>query len=197
MTGMWSVNCGPSHRQFLHARVGNAEVNLRRSVFCFGPTHPRPQAAVFSARWTDTPRRIGVETFSASGLSTEERKPRMPVRGGPQHRSTYSNGLGADVLPAAPAFGSKRFSTGNPVEGVSNGLATRVSMPCRVRSPLRWTRDPEASVSNRRLTLTLVTLSSYAGSLPIRNGRRFRHQYDHFLPTSPLKKISPFYLLWP
>ena len=45
----------------------------------------------------------------------------------------------------------KRFSSGNPVEGVSNGLATRVSMPCRVRSPLRWTRDPEASVPFRQV----------------------------------------------
>ena len=87
---------------------------------------------------------------------------------------------------------SELNSTGNPVEGVSNGLATRVSMPCRVRSPLRWTRDPEASVSNRILTLTLVTLSSYAGSLPIRNGRRFRDQYDHFLPTFLLKKSLLF-----
>jgi hypothetical protein len=29
----------------------------------------------------------------------------------------------------------------NPIEGAPNGLATRVSTPCRVRSPLRRTRD--------------------------------------------------------
>ena len=51
----------------------------------------------------------------------------------------------------------------NPIEGAPNGLATRVSMPGRLRSSLRWTRDPEARVSHRRLTLTPVTLSEYAG----------------------------------
>ena len=80
----------------------------------------------------------------------------------------------------------------NPLEGASDGLATRVSMPCRVRSSPRRTRDPEASVSDRSLTLPLVTLSSYAGSLLIRNGRRFRDPYDHFLPTSPLQKSLLF-----
>jgi hypothetical protein len=44
-----------------------------------------------------------------------------------QHRSTYSNGLASDVLPTAPAFVSKRFSPGNPMEGAANGLATRVT----------------------------------------------------------------------
>jgi uncharacterized protein (DUF1697 family) len=34
----------------------------------------------------------------------------------PQHRRTYSNGLSVAVLPAAPAFGSKRFSHGNANE---------------------------------------------------------------------------------
>src|SRR6516165_1727845 len=72
--------------------------------------------------------------------------------------STYSNGLGADVRPAAPAAGAKRFSPGNPMEGVPNGLATRVSTPCRVRSSLRWARDRGANVSTRGLTLPLVTL---------------------------------------
>ena len=42
------------------------------------------------------------------------------------------------------------------MEGAPNGLATRVSMPCRVRSSLRWMRDPQASVSDRSLTLTLL-----------------------------------------
>jgi hypothetical protein len=54
--------------------------------------------------------------------------------GGPQHRSTYSNGLAADVLPAAPAFGSKRFSPGNPDDRATNGLDTWVSAAGRVFS---------------------------------------------------------------
>ena len=49
------------------------------------------------------------------------------IERGPQHRSTYSNGLAADVLPADPAFGSKRISPGNPVDRVANGLFTGVS----------------------------------------------------------------------
>ena len=65
-------------------------------------------------------------------------------------------------------------------------------MPCRLRSSLRWVRDRNATVSHRRLTRTPVTLSSYAGPLLIRNGRRFQDQYDHFLPTFPLKKSLLF-----
>jgi hypothetical protein len=79
------------------------------------------------------------------------------------------------------------------MEGAPNGLATRVSMPGRVRSSLRRMRDPQASVSDRSLTLTPVTLSSYIGPLLIRNGRRFQDQYHHFLPTFPLKK-SPLFI---
>ena len=52
---------------------------------------------------------------------------------------------------------------GNPLEGAPNGLATRVSMLCRVRSSLWWVRDRDATVSHRGLTRTPVTLSEYAG----------------------------------
>jgi hypothetical protein len=55
------------------------------------------------------------------------------------------------------------ISFANPIEGTPNGLATRVSMPCRVRSSLRWARDRKTTVSHRGLTLTPVTLSEYAG----------------------------------
>jgi hypothetical protein len=57
--------------------------------------------------------------------------------------------------------GNELNSNGNPVEGAPDGLATRVSTPCRVRSSLRRTRDRGASVSTRGLTLTRVTPSSY------------------------------------
>jgi hypothetical protein len=106
---------------------------------------------------------------------------------------------GRDLHPQAlSAFArrtSKRFSPGNPIEGAPNGLATRVSAPCRVRSSLRWARDPEASVSTRDLTLTLVTLSSYARPLRIRTCRGFHDRYEDLRAAFPLKKISPFYLL--
>jgi hypothetical protein len=55
------------------------------------------------------------------------------------------------------------MESANPLEGAPNGLATRVSMPGRVRSSLRWARDRNATVSHRGLTLTPVTLSEYAG----------------------------------
>ena len=47
------------------------------------------------------------------------------ARPGP-HRITYSDGLAADVRPAAPAFGSKRFSPGNPADWTTDALATEV-----------------------------------------------------------------------
>ena len=58
-----------------------------------------------------------------------------------------------------------------------------------------WARDPEASVSKRDLTLTLVTLSSYAGPLRIRTGRGFHDRHDALRTAFPLKKNLPFYLL--
>jgi hypothetical protein len=58
--------------------------------------------------------------------SPEENRFRLtsPFRNGPQHLSTYLNGSEADVLPAASAFGSKRFSTGTPNERTPNALST-------------------------------------------------------------------------
>jgi hypothetical protein len=55
-------------------------------------------------------------------------------------------------------------AAGNPLEGVPDGLATRVSIPYRMRSSLRWARDRGASVSNRDLTLTLVTTGYSTGT---------------------------------
>jgi hypothetical protein len=77
---------------------------------------------------------------------------------------------------------------GNPIEGATNDLATRVSTPGRVRASLRWARDRGASVSKRGLTLTLVTPWSYAGPLLSRNGRGFHNHYDDLLPAFPLHK---------
>jgi hypothetical protein len=59
----------------------------------------------------------------------ERRKPKA-IRSD-RHRSTYSNRMATDVLPAAPTFGSKRFSPGNPIERVTNTLITVVNTPGR------------------------------------------------------------------
>jgi hypothetical protein len=82
----------------------------------------------------------------------------------------------------------------NPMEGAPSGLARRVSTPGRVRSSLPWARERGATVSNRRLTLTPVTLSSYARPLRSRTGRGSHDCFDHLLPSLPLKIISLFYL---
>ena len=60
-------------------------------------------------------------------------------------------------------MGEADVTIANPIEGAPNGLATRVSMPGRLRSSLRWVRDRNATVSHRRLTRTPVTDSEYAG----------------------------------
>jgi hypothetical protein len=78
------------------------------------------------------------------------------------------------------------------MEGVPNGLATRVSRPGRVRPSLRWARERGASVSKRGLTLTPVTLSPYAGPRRSRTGRRFHDRNDHPSPAFPLKKSLLF-----
>src|SRR5262245_42887299 len=70
------------------------------------------------------------------------------------------------------------------VTGAQKGL-----LPPRTDS---WARDRGASVANRGLTLTPVTLSSYAGPLLSRNGRGLRDPYDHLRPAFPLKKSLLF-----
>ena len=87
-----------------------------------------------------------------------------------------------------------QISAGNPIESAPDGLATPVSTPGRVRSSLRWTRDRGASVSNRSLTLTPVTLSYSARPLLSRNGRGFRGPFDDLHTAFPLQKNSLFYL---
>ena len=66
---------------------------------------------------------------------------------------------------------------GNPADWAGNTLRTGVNVSRSVIGAQKrflrpWTdtgaRDPEASVSTRGLTLTPVTLSSYAGPLLIR-----------------------------
>ena len=60
--------------------------------------------------------------------------------------------------------------------------------------PIGWARDPAASVSNGGLTLTLVTLSSYAGPLRIRTCRGFHDRYDDLRIAFPLKKKSLLFI---
>ncbi len=71
VTGMWSVNCGPPHRQFLHARARNAEVNSRRSAFCFGPLDLRAQDEVPSALKSDTPEQFTGRRVRTSSVTRE------------------------------------------------------------------------------------------------------------------------------
>ncbi len=64
----------------------------------------------------------------------------------------HLTGLNASNPAIVPL--SYEVLSGNPIEGIPNGLATRVSMPGRVRSSLRWPKDPEAGLSSGGLTLT-------------------------------------------
>jgi hypothetical protein len=80
------------------------------------------------------------------------------------------------------------------MEGAPKGLARRVSPPGSVRSSLRWARERGATVSNRGLTLTPVTLWAYPGPLRIQSCPGFHDRFDDLPPTFPLKKISLFYL---
>jgi hypothetical protein len=45
----------------LHAAVRHAELDARRSVFCFGPLDLRAQAEVPSARRSDTPAQLALD----------------------------------------------------------------------------------------------------------------------------------------
>src|SRR5262249_3773796 len=84
----------------------------------------------------ETPLRAPPFRQAARVTSTAGRKPKSIARVGPQHRSRYSNGLAGGVLPAAPAFGSKRLSPGNPDDLAVSALSTRVSASDRGRTQL-------------------------------------------------------------
>jgi hypothetical protein len=58
--------------------------------------------------------------------------------------------MAADVLPTIPAYGSKRFSTENPVDRTSNALTTEVSAS-----------DREASVIGEPAELLASKLKCY------------------------------------
>jgi hypothetical protein len=90
----------------------------------------------------------------------------------------------------------------HPEDGVVNGLQV-IGFPSCLPSSYgasdcypdgtdsRWTQQPFLDAP-RDLTLTLVTLSSYAGPLLIRTGRGFHDRYDDLRHAFPLKKNLSF-----